>query len=313
MNFLPNGGWAPSGNVIRSSFSIASLSGSPAQPREIDDWLDALKDRKGKSAGLRTRRNYLRVIQSLANYAKDRAYLPRDWAVLDSVSDPEPARVRVHLYTPEELAALLAAAERSESGRKLLPLICITAFAGVRHGEMNEEKIEHLDWSNLKFKSRKIYVGDEESKTGHDRLVDMPDNLLAWLEPYRRPSGRICVLKRTHDALGKLRQKAVRELLDESARLARSGHSPRAEQLRELAHSLGGPKRNALRKSFISYKNALTRNIDLVADQAGNSPAMIRKNYKRTDDDMHEVAQRWFSLMPQRADVLPLFAWAQNT
>jgi len=256
---------------------------SELRARDIDDWLDSLSAGPARTVNLRTRRNYLKAIAALFTFSKSRGYLRKDWNILSEVSDPNPPPVAVNLYSPEELLRLLNYAESYEAGRKLVPLICITAFAGVRHGEMNEEKAAHLDWSNIDWESKSIFIGKHESKTGNDRVVDMPDNLIAWLKPYARANGRICPLENSSNSLCRLRTKA---------------------QIR-------GPKKNALRKSFISYRTALTRNIEFVADQAGNSPAIIRKNYKRIDTQMKRTAERWFSLMPDRADLLPLFAWTR--
>lgn len=257
----------------------ARFQGPPGelQARDLEDWLDSL------AGGLRTRRNHRNAVGDLVNFARSRGYLRKDWDELSRVGDPEPPAVQINLYTPDELVRLLNIAETYRAGRKLVPLIAITAFAGVRHGEMNEEKPEHLDWADLDFEGKGIYVQKGPSKTGRDRMVDMPDNLIAWLEPYRRPSGKICSLSNTSNAFCRLRRKAGI-----------------------------GKKRNGLRKSFISYKLALTRNIDGVADQAGNSAAIIRKNYKRTDTRLKAAAERWFSIMPVRAEILPLFAWAKR-
>jgi integrase len=250
------------------------------QSRDVDDWLYSLQDKHGKRVGLRTRRNYRAIISELCNFAKSRGYVLADWNILKDVSDPEPPPVEVNLYTPDELVRLLNKAETYPAGCKLVPFIAITALAGVRHGEMNEDKARLLDWADLDFETRSIYIGKSAAKTGRDRVVDMPDNLIAWLKPYIRPSGRICPLANTSNALCRLR--------------ARAG--------------ITGKKKNALRKSFISYKNALTRNIDAVADQAGNSAGTIRKTYKRVDTRMKLAAERWFAIMPERADMLPLFA-----
>ncbi len=277
--------------------------------RDLDDWLDTLKAKSGRTVGLRTRRNYREAIADLCRFAKDRGYLARDWNRLAAVSDPEPPRVEVNLYTPDELLYLLTAAESYDAGRKLVPLITITAFAGVRHGEMNEEKIAHLDWADLDFEEKAIFVDGKVSKTGNPRVADMPDNLIAWLEPYRRTSGKICALENTSNALGRLRAKAVREILKEAGNLA---NTERATWLRAIAKGLAADKKNALRKSFISYKDAQTGNTDHVAALAGNSSGVIRSNYLRVTTKMKREAKRWFTLMPDRADVLPLFTWAQG-
>jgi len=252
--------------------------------RELDDWLDSLRDRKTTRLGLRARRNYLDAIKSVATFAKLRGYLAKDWTVLDSVSDPEPPAARINLYTPDELVRLLNKAESYPAGRKLVPFIAITAFAGVRHGEMNEEKVEHLDWADLDFDGKEILLGEDVTKTGAARTADMPDNLMAWLLPYRKRSGKICDLANTSNALCRLRVKA----------------------------GITGSKRNALRKSFGTYKSALTRNPEAVADMMGNSPQVIRANYRRIQNRLLPDAERWFSIMPTRADLLPLFAWRKG-
>jgi integrase len=247
------------------------------QSREVDDWLDGL------GGGLRTRRNHRAAVENLVNFAKSRGYVRKDWDTLSSVSDPKPPPPQVNLFTPDELVRLLNLAETSKAGRKLVPLIAITAFAGVRRGEMVGEKLEHIDWAHIDFEAKSIYVSHGAAKTGEDRAVDMPDNLIAWLEPYRRPHGQICSLANSCTAFCRLRHKAGIP-----------------------------PKKNGLRKSFISYKLALTRDINGVADQAGNSPSIIRKHYKRTSTRMKQDAERWFSIAPVRAEVLPLFAWAKG-
>lgn len=248
--------------------------------KDIDDWLDGLK------VGKRTRRNHRDALNALFAYARFRRYLPKDNEPLDGVSDPEPDDVEFDPYTPEELAILLAKAESSKSGRRLVPLICVTAFAGVRHGEMNEEKIRLLDWSDFDWDTKRIEISRKTAKGTKQhrkaRVVDMPDNLIEWLQPYRRPSGKICDLKCTHDALCKLRQKA----------------------------GIRGRKRNALRKSFITYHKSLG-DAATTAGQAGNSPQMIAKYYDAPTSKTKELALRWFSIRPVRADVLPLWQYAK--
>ena len=127
------------------------------------------------------------------NFARTRGYLDKDWDALDQVDDPDSPATSVDLYTPEDLVKLLARAEKTKAGRKLVPLICITAFAGVRHGEMNEEKIEALDWANFDWEAKRIFIDADAAKqtgrtVGDDRVVDMSDNLIAWLKPHCRSS-----------------------------------------------------------------------------------------------------------------------------
>jgi integrase len=252
---------------------------SDLQGPEIEAWLNSFEH------GLRTRRNHRSAVVSLVNFAKLKRYLPKDWDALNEVTNPDPPRPRISIYTPDELLRILNRAETYKAGRKLVPLIAVTAFAGVRHGEMNEElKLDHLEWSDFDWDRKTIYIADEAAKTRDDRELDMPANLIAWLEPYRRASGKICSVVNTSNALCRIRKKA----------------------------GIEGPRHNALRKSFITYRVALTRNIEAVAYEAGNSVRVIRSNYKRKQNSLRDAAQRWFSIMPTRADVLPLINWKQK-
>ena len=57
-------------------------------------------------------------------------------------------------------------------------------------------------------------------------------------------------------------------------------------------------KKNALRHSFISYRVAECADVARVADESGNSPAIIKTNYlKRVKPDQ---AKEWFAIMPAR-------------
>jgi hypothetical protein len=264
---------------------------SALQSRDVTDWLDGLKK------GLRTRHNHRAAVASLLHFAEHRGYVRPGCALLNQVDDPgfqkgsarlSPAKISI--YTPDELRRLLARAEGYAAGRKLVPLIVITAFAGVRHGEMNDEKIEHLDWSDIDWAAKRIDISDEAAKqtgrhSGDGRWVDMPDNLVAWLAPYKRPRGKICVLANTSNAFCRLRAKA----------------------------GITGRRRNALRKTWHTYKLALGTNIETVATQAGNSPGIIRRNYRAANHARYrEDAEAWFRMMPDRADDQPLFAWAKG-
>ena len=265
--------------------------------QEIDDWLDSLKTRRKKQIDLETRHHYRSVLIPLIDYAKSRGYVPKDFNVMDDVSDPEPPKKDTNIYTPEELVALLSKAESHRRYKnsdvcpyeKLVPFITITAFAGVRHGEMNEDKVRLLDWSDFDWETNRIYIDGKaakgtRSKDGDDRVVDMPENLVEWLKPYVRKSGKICDVKNTANALCRLRQLA----------------------------GIKGNRRNALRKSFITYRLALVKDIAAVADTAGNSPTVIKSNYKaKSHSRLDQVAERWFSIKPSRPEVLPL--WQMKT
>ena len=58
-------------------------------------------------------------------------------------------------------------------------------------------------------------------------------------------------------------------------------------------------KKNALRHSYISYRVAECADVARVADESGNSPAVIKSNYlKRVKP---EQAKEWFGVLPAGA------------
>lgn len=145
---------------------------------------------------------------------------------------------------------------------------------------MNGEKDDTVRWEKIDWERGKLLIEGTAAKTGRDRVVDIPENARAWLLLDRRDSGKICSLKNTSNALCRLRQRA----------------------------GIQGKKRNALRKSYITYSVALNNQLEGVALQAGNSPAIIRSNYLARATMMEDLAKRWFGIFPEtNQKILPLF------
>jgi len=246
------------------------------QARDINAWLRKLE------VSARSRHNYRVAVEVLVGWARSCGQLSRAWDELERVPDPGAAMTsEIRIFTPEQLNKLLAARLKIEEGKyarknSLIPFLVIAAFAGVRHEEMDGEKAL-LDWRDVHLDGKEpyIYVPKGVAKTGRDRIVPIHANLVEWLTPYARRNGKICEINC-------------------SAALCKA---------KALA-ALPTGTRNALRKSFISYRLAETKNIAQVAEESGNSPAVIRTNYKRPIPEAE--ALRWFSISPSHAEVLQL-------
>jgi hypothetical protein len=78
------------------------------------------------------------------------------------------------------------------------------------------------------------------------------------------------------------------------------------KQLLKTAEAAGVEwKHNGLRHSFISYRVAECADVPRVADEAGNSPQIIRQHYLRRVKPA--AAAQWFAVSPQTGDkVIPL-------
>ena len=122
-----------------------------------------------------------------------------------------------------------------------------------------------------------IELRADQAKTASRRIVPISDNLVAWLELVER-EGRVIP------------------------------DSDLYSQTTALARKLGIRwPRNVLRHSFISYRVALTQDVSQVALEAGNSPAIIFKNYRELVTE--EAAGEWFGIEPPVGWTPPEVKW----
>ena len=128
-------------------------------------------------------------------------------------------------------------------------------------------ELARLDWSAVNLERRIIEVRAGQAKTASRRVIPIPENLAAWLEPLPR-RGKVIPSS---------------EIARECAALAR-------------ALGIAWP-RNVLRHSFISYRIAIVKSADQVALEAGNSAAIIFKHYRELTTE--DVATEWFSILPK--------------
>ena len=95
----------------------------------VQQWIYGLKNQKTKqAAAARTKENMLRQIVSLFNFARRQKYVPAELALeLSEISTPKKQHAPIGIYTPDEMRAILAAADAA-----VVPALTIAAFAGLR-------------------------------------------------------------------------------------------------------------------------------------------------------------------------------------
>lgn len=103
----------------------------------------------------------------------------------------------------------------------------------------------------------------------------MPKNLQAWLEPFKGMKGRISARW--------LRPQALFQAFDR--------HGIR------LGINVGA---NKYRNSYITYRVAVTHDVQRVALESGNSPQIIQREYLELVTE--EQGQKWFEIMPPQAE-----------
>jgi integrase len=250
----------------------------------VQQWIYGLKNQKTKKAtAARTKENMLRQIVSLFNFARRQKYVPAELALeLSEISTPKKQHAPIGIYTPDEMRAILAAADPA-----IVPALAIAAFAGLRLAE-----VSRLDWREVRLAEKLIIVGAQNAKTAARRLVPVGDNLAAWLAPYAR----------RFDSVNPCQEELRGNV----------GHALGLRCERAAARAKVTWKRNGFRHSYISYRVATLKDVPAVALECGNSPQVIFSNYRALATDAE--AKAWFSILPpkQAENVVPLHAAANG-
>jgi integrase len=229
------------------------------------------------TAAPKTRNERRGVVKMFLAWAVEQDYLPPTHRLAEaSELKHENADVEViECYTPKQLRKMLDRASKQPEApiegdepeadyRSLLPVLTLAGLAGLR-----EKEILRLTWQDVFRVPGHIEVGALKSKTRSRRLVEVCESLGQWLETYRESNGAIWSkgYQRFHADF-----KGLREAL-------------------EIKH-----RQNGLRHSFVSAHYAMHGDEGRTAQQAGNSPAMVHKNYKgllsRAD------GENWFAVKP---------------
>ena len=242
----------------------------------------------GQHSGVspKTRNERRNVVRMFLKWAVRQDYLQGNNRLLEAdcmakeVYEPE----EIALYTADELRGMLERASKkpgpAKQGEapeadytKLLPIISLIALGGARLQEA-----VRLTWEDVFHVEGHIEISSAKSKTRSRRLVTICPALAGWLETYKDSTGPLWAFGLQHF------HKAFEKMLTEL----------------EIP-----TRRNGLRHGFVSAHYAKDSDEGLTAKEAGNSPAMVHKNYKglMTEED----GKAWFDVAPQQpANVLTL-------
>lgn len=248
--------------------------------REIEEWRDD-KLRGSK----RYRNNILSHLRHLYERARVWGYVPKGHNPAREVSSLKIPREEPVVWAPKTLKACLKWYQNSgkpDVGGKIV-FLALGAFVGMRPSEIEGVVGERhgLQWEDIDFKQRHIRIRSEVAgklaepryitfteKPGAGLSKELADTiwmtLCSWIEPHRKSSGPVTFRK--------------------CQRLV----SP---ELRRAGLIKTWPK-DGLRHTWISSMLALGVARDWVAELAGNSPEIIRTNYKRPLPE--KIAQEWF-------------------
>lgn len=234
---------------------------------EIDKWLSDLRvtDRHGKVkpgatlVGERTRRNIHGSLANFFHWAQRKNFLPRECLTeIDYVDKPGKPPHIPRCFSAAETQKLLDAVPA-----RLVPIIVLCSFAGIRRAE-----VERLEWEDVRWEHDDIQIWADDAKTNTRRLPPLLPNVKLWLKPFRNMSGRVCP-------------------------------SPdRFNQVTERAKSLELEwSHDVLRDGFISNRAAVLKDLPRVAYEAGNSQRVIKESYLRRVSE--KEAKEYFAVKPK--------------
>lgn len=222
----------------------------------------------------RNRNNYRTSVVSLFRWAEAEGKVAPGHIDFARVAKAKEDGFEIEIFRPDEMAKLLQAVQldpenlipgynkRHAVRSGLLATLILGGFAGMRTAEIQRQK-----WSDINLERGFIRVTAAKGNTAAKRLIPISDNLRAWLAVCGRDCEVCCDYPRPWDALARA--------------AGRAGVTW---------------KHNALRHSFVSYRVALTQNVNQVALESGNSPRMIQQHYRQVV--FEDEAKTWFSIMP---------------
>ena len=233
-------------------------------PKLVADYLASLQFKE------RTKANHRDVIGFFNRWLVMRGHLAKGTDWLEGVQTYTKRKTgEISIYTAEEMRRLIAAADP-----KILPMIVIGGFAGLRHSE-----ISRLHWQDIDLEDGFIEVKAENAKMDTRRIVPLKPNLKAFLAPLAKKEGKVVSVVNTT----KMLLQAAADTANEEADL----------KAMEWKH-------NALRHTYISARVAECGDVPKVADEAGNSPQIIRSNYLKRIRPA--LAAEWFGIMPKEKE-----------
>lgn len=238
---------------------------------EIEVWLDDLTVRNGganrapketgKPVSAQARKNYRATLHAFFRWVHPERN-PVSKIDPPKIAEPE----RLH-YEPEEMRKLLQWILENKLG--ILPFVTLGAFCGLRSAEMERMDLSAIDLGEPDKEGEFILSAAKTKGKKMSRAVPLPVAAKAWLLAQSSRSGPVV-------------KTSTRDLYHEL----------------ELAHVGAGVKQiaNGLRHSFATYRGAMIKDSGQLADEMGNSAAVVARHYR--DAKLNADAETYFAIRP---------------
>ena len=205
-----------------------------------------------------TRNTHKKRIVTLFRWSRKNGYLPE--SATTEAEDTESAVEPPHQIGIIDGATLTACLNVIvERHKHYVPALVLATLCGLRRSEVHGQ-----DWKDIHLDRNLLRVTVAKSGTAQNRYVPICDRAAYYLQQHRVLSGPVC------DNLA-------------------------IDRIRDICITAGIElPNNCFRHSFISYRVALTGNVEETSLEAGNSPRIIHKHYRElvTKEQAHE----WFAV-----------------
>lgn len=186
----------------------------------------------------KSRKNWIGELSAFFDWSKGRGYCVEN--PCERIPRPIITRGTPQILAVEQVSKLLKAT--SEHDPKLVPVVALCLFAGLRTGEARL-----MTWDKINLSAGHLTVSEEIAKTRRRRIVPISKNLKAWLE-----LGGDLPLGRVDDRITSARKSA----------------------------GIDSWPRNVMRHSFCSYHLAMHGSAAQTALAAGHSETMLFTHYR---------------------------------
>lgn len=221
------------------------------------DDLAALIDKPGR--GPQRQNNIRKDYRTFLNWCVDNGYAQNNPAEL--VPQKTVERAEIAALSVEKVKDLLDAAAAHKSG-KLVPYVALGTFCAIRPDEL-----ARLAWDQIDLKERQVTITASAAKKRGRRVVDIPENCLAWLRPHAEKQKPIIGPNWRKDFA------AVR------AKIGYGVLSPKEKKENPDLKLQAWPQ-DVLRHTGISCHYRRHEDEGKTAAWAGNSPDMIHTHYR---------------------------------
>jgi site-specific recombinase XerD len=221
---------------------------------DVGRFLADLTGKDGETpASPKTRINFIITLTALFNYSVEEGWRGENPA--ENIRRPALDEVVTAILTPGDAAKLIEVG-LLPANADIFPALLLQLFAGPRRSE-----IPHIRWDNIKDN----YLRLDHTKVRQKRAVELPPALLEWLAPFAHLKGRVF-------SPGDV------EFNPKDTRNVEDAYTYRLAQVAEEAKV--DLTKNVLRHTAITYRDALTGDLQGTAAWAGNSPRVIEQHYR---------------------------------